>query len=400
MRPLTFIFLVLAFVGLASGHELNTLYAPGVGARAMGMGGAFVAASGDPSCIYWNPAGLAGIRKPTASLEGWRMWGWSLVEKHYDPWRMGYVYGPSSSVGHSGLGLAGMAFFVHQTTVAFGTYIPYENSIWDGDLTWRGRTIQKGMESRVLRTSLAVATEIPVLRTGKLSFGLEAFDDRFRYQRSQSYHTSGEVSGMEYVFMDWWVSNLKGGGYGVQTGLLFQPEEALAIGLAVEKRATLDATGITEVYNYEAHFDTVLNDTTYRLSTTLSTPLPTLVKLGFRLHQEPLTFEWDTYFGGGVARSSIIPYSWQGFYDRGIDWVATPAQRMGAELEVLPGIFLRGGAYYGFGNENDEPVYFTGGLGLERWGLKTNGAIERTFSKGGHDHITRATIGLTYALGT
>lgn len=35
----------------------------GVGARAMGMGGAFTSISDDPSSVYWNPAGLAQIKK-------------------------------------------------------------------------------------------------------------------------------------------------------------------------------------------------------------------------------------------------------------------------------------------------------------------------------------------------
>ncbi len=33
----------------------------GVGARAMGMGGAYVAEAADPYAVYWNPAGLAGL---------------------------------------------------------------------------------------------------------------------------------------------------------------------------------------------------------------------------------------------------------------------------------------------------------------------------------------------------
>lgn len=33
----------------------------GVGARAMALGGAYVALSDDPTAIYWNPAGLAGL---------------------------------------------------------------------------------------------------------------------------------------------------------------------------------------------------------------------------------------------------------------------------------------------------------------------------------------------------
>lgn len=35
----------------------------GVGARAIGMGGAFVAVANDANALYWNPSGIAGIRR-------------------------------------------------------------------------------------------------------------------------------------------------------------------------------------------------------------------------------------------------------------------------------------------------------------------------------------------------
>ncbi|MDT8285963.1 MAG: PorV/PorQ family protein [Elusimicrobiales bacterium] len=39
-----------------------------VGARPAGMGGAFAAAEGDPYSLYWNPAGIAGIRERRAGF--------------------------------------------------------------------------------------------------------------------------------------------------------------------------------------------------------------------------------------------------------------------------------------------------------------------------------------------
>ena len=42
-------------IGTSAGNFLKI----GVGARAVGMGEAFVAVANDPSTIYWNPAGVA-----------------------------------------------------------------------------------------------------------------------------------------------------------------------------------------------------------------------------------------------------------------------------------------------------------------------------------------------------
>jgi hypothetical protein len=41
----------------------------GVGARAMGMGGAFGTLADDPTALYWNPAGIAGLQEVRVSVE-------------------------------------------------------------------------------------------------------------------------------------------------------------------------------------------------------------------------------------------------------------------------------------------------------------------------------------------
>src|SRR5690349_20396274 len=51
-------------VGTSSGTFLGI----GVGARAVGLGGSFVAVANDPSAIYWNPAGLASLQRQEVML--------------------------------------------------------------------------------------------------------------------------------------------------------------------------------------------------------------------------------------------------------------------------------------------------------------------------------------------
>ena len=62
------------------GTSSATFLQIGVGARAVGMGGTFVAVADDPSAIFWNPAGLASLQRPevAASHVDWP------ADIHYD----------------------------------------------------------------------------------------------------------------------------------------------------------------------------------------------------------------------------------------------------------------------------------------------------------------------------
>jgi len=53
--------------GQRAGTSSGTFLQIGVGARAVGLGEAFVAVANDPSAIYWNPAGLASLQRREVS---------------------------------------------------------------------------------------------------------------------------------------------------------------------------------------------------------------------------------------------------------------------------------------------------------------------------------------------
>src|SRR5512143_3591146 len=65
----TFVGLALVLT-LASGLLANGLNLNGFGARAAAMGGAFVGLADDYTAVFWNPAGLAQLKKPTFGLTG------------------------------------------------------------------------------------------------------------------------------------------------------------------------------------------------------------------------------------------------------------------------------------------------------------------------------------------
>ncbi len=68
MRKLGLALAVLALVAIpAIAQDMNII---GAGARAHGMGGAFIAIADDATALSWNPAGIAQLDKPEASAVG------------------------------------------------------------------------------------------------------------------------------------------------------------------------------------------------------------------------------------------------------------------------------------------------------------------------------------------
>jgi hypothetical protein len=84
--------------GASFGKYAGEFMAIGVGARALGLGGAFVALANDATSGYWNPAGLSRLNYPQVSLMHDERFG-NLV--NYDYGSVGLPMGSSASLGLS-----------------------------------------------------------------------------------------------------------------------------------------------------------------------------------------------------------------------------------------------------------------------------------------------------------
>ncbi|MCK4547134.1 MAG: PorV/PorQ family protein [Candidatus Eisenbacteria sp.] len=120
---------LLVSVGFAS-DALGTKYAGeflavGVSARAMGMGGAFVAVADDASAAYWNPAGLAFIQTRTVLPEHSENFGGVV---NYDD--LAYVHPQTGGEHASAFGIMVLRLAVQD--IPDTRDLPYCDSTWCG----------------------------------------------------------------------------------------------------------------------------------------------------------------------------------------------------------------------------------------------------------------------------
>jgi hypothetical protein len=118
-------------VGTSGGNFLKI----GIGARAVGMGEAFVAVANDPSTIYWNPAGVASLIRNEALVSHIR-WPADISYEH-----LTYVM-PSTKLGGSfGVQFGLLHTDIQETTEEhpFGTGQTFTYSDWDAGVTYGRR---------------------------------------------------------------------------------------------------------------------------------------------------------------------------------------------------------------------------------------------------------------------
>jgi long-chain fatty acid transport protein len=232
-------------------------YVPEIGGRAVGMAGAMTAESADPSAVFHNPAGLAGLQGTQLQLSG------DLVLPdvvHFrrparDPNSGGEIAfaGVSNQNRAAGIPFLGASFDAgHDLVAGFGAYVPFGATL-EFPATGAQRFVVTRVSLRALYLGPAVAYRItPRLSVGaSISYIHAALDLRQRnalpFVTGDPEATPNPDPGVEGdTVIDTQDPFSLGATIGVQFG---RRDEPFTLGLSVMAPTTLDLAGDVTITN-------------------------------------------------------------------------------------------------------------------------------------------------------
>ena len=371
--------MVLGLPGLVlgGGYEFG-----GLGARAIGMGGAFVGLADDWTAIYWNPAGLSQVSEKGAGgyLEYVSLKGEdgnsvangddykTLFFRLYGPDMGGFLPGypgeptrfAKKEIETSAI-LPSLGGWQKRSgwTLAGGLYTPNGNAIdWkDGMKDAMGADINASYHTQLSVSvgNISLAKEV----TDDLSIGagLNLLYSKFEVEAKKSYSTA-TASFYNYDF----VNKVSGDGTGLEgvVGFLLKPSDKLSIGGVARSGSLLSLEGEgegsllssnpglvgtytgSEKSNYTQNFSypaTLVLGTAYRLTPKMTIACD-LARTYWSSMEEDIDFDLDTGSSGSHTTKFL--------QDRknSLNWSNTDRFRMGFEYRPDEVWSLRAGFYF------------------------------------------------------
>jgi len=366
------------------------LYGIGIGTRAIGMGGAFVALADDPSAIWWNPAGLARIKR--LSVYGEMSYLHEEGEFIY-----GYIYDSGNRyVSYSKDSFVPKVIILtipyRDMGIGIGAYVPYCSFKEDGEFTWKDKRIKLAEKGKVTRAEFSIASR----KNNTLNLGLTIGYQWLSTEERSFYHE--EYDGWESV--RWNIEEFEGKGFSASIGGIWKIGEHSSVGIAMGTQTPFQGEKKDQRYYYYAWHDTVYRDTTYIRETEEERILPRFLRVG-------------TYIGSekGTIIAVQIDFLRLGYYR---PWYYGPLDILfpdlytpysgstnsylhaGIEHPVKENITLRAGvyssprdSYYG-----RDVLIFTSGFTVKWYGLRFEGVIENMV--GGDDKMRIGSLSVLY----
>lgn len=320
---------------LAGGFQTGTQ-----GARAMGMGHAFVGMASDPSAIYFNAAGLTNLRGINF------MAGTTLIMPKVDFTGPKPLTTVSTTVSRTftPINIYGTYSMDNGLSFGLGVFNPFGlGSEWPED--WVGRPLSVKSELRTFYINPTVAYKL----TDQLSLGagFNYIISSVEFYRVVDIPQIGPFPPASKVGF-----NLEGDGksaYTFNVGLLFKPFDYLSLGVAYRHSAKIDFEGDLKISNLPATHTSFFPEGKAKTSITM----PYDLRVGIStIPMENLTVNADfQYVGWSSYKELFVDFEQNtvAWTDQGQkrDWKNTITFRIGGEYDYKPFAFRLGYVYDG-----------------------------------------------------
>jgi len=242
---------------LTSGLLANGLNLNGFGARAAAMGGAFVGLADDYTAVYWNPAGLAMMKKGTFGLTGDLLMPTSKYTldtfsmqtngKAYPAGLVGFFQplGDRIVVGVGAYTLSGLGADWNNTGLEAAMISPYPPSFFTPAV--------EAYRWRSFIGSITIAPSIAVKITDQIFFGA-TFNINYGFFKTDQWATYTVIPLKTPVLFNFGQATMdvKGWGYGATFGLLVKPTDRISFGLTYRLQSKMKLSGTSSIENFPA----------------------------------------------------------------------------------------------------------------------------------------------------
>jgi long-chain fatty acid transport protein len=313
---------------------------PVEGAKAAGMGTAFVAVADDPSAIAHNPAGLV-------QLKGTNIYGGTTFvipsTTYTSPSGQSedtefQVFFPPHIYFSSDFGMKDMRFGV-------GIYSPF--GIGGAKWSKEGLTRYNSTESMIATLAINPSFAYQVLPSLSIGIGLNYMVSRTQAKRMVDQSVFGADDG-EIILKG------IGDGWGYNFGLFFTPHERLSIGFAYRSRIKVTHNGDIEFKHIAPALQASFGGSDFETDMHTSSTFPEDISFGIAYRpSEKLTFAFDAEWEGWSSFKSAeldledeVPSA--NFTDSSapLDWKDAWLIKFGAEYRLNESLALRGGYVY------------------------------------------------------
>jgi long-subunit fatty acid transport protein len=419
--------------------ELPSSFNPvGSGARALGMGGAFIAIADDATAASWNPAGLIQIRQPEMSIVGATLKRTEDNDFPLVPETSGKQNISTNDVNYFSLSIP---CAMNQCGKNMIFSLNYQNLYnfdrhWELDVEEKGRlTVHKTIDYKQTGdlSPIGLAYAIQATETLSLGFTLNVWqniNDNMTWQQTYHIHDVTQYSLDTLTLNEIRKEKFTLKGINVNLGVFWhiyqQEEQKLTLGIIVKTPFTADIQHIRYSQQTEQFLGELVNTFENQVKTKEKIHLPLSYGLGLSYQfSDSLTVsgdiyktQWQDFYSKDETGNKISPISNMPYSLSDVD--ATYQVRLGTEYRYISQKFganyiipFRAGIFYDPAPAEDSPDEYYGvslGTGIAyntyifdiayqyRWGNNVNQDILTTerFSQNIAEHTLYTSLSIRY----